>query len=486
MDGKENIIIVKSDPQFEWERKAQKKRGGNILKSAAALVLVAAVVFGGAVGGMFVYDRYIDRDGHGGMQQISASSDRSGGSSGKDNSQKPDGSSSGNIGSPEPDGGSSGNIGSPEPDGGNDSSSGSQSGSQDASADGNSYVGGDVTIQQVTPGKSEKTGAALVYERVAQSAVLFICETDVTTGSSGDAFGSIGGSGGFGGNYGGGSQQPQTSTAISYGSGVILSSDGYIMTNAHVVDGVTRITVELYDGRTYDGYVVGADTNTDVAVVKINETGLAAATFADSNSVVIGDEAYVVGSPLGPELAFSMTCGYISSVNREIAIEDTLMSLLQVDAAVNPGNSGGPMADSNGYIIGIVNAKMVDEDVEGIGFAIPANTALSIASELIKYGKVASRPMLGITVESIQYEYAIIYKDQAGITVTEVGAGTCAEKAGIQVGDKITHFNGVEVWCNAQLNFQKEKYKIGDTVTVTVERDGKSIDLTVTLEGSKN
>ena len=330
-----------------------------------------------------------------------------------------------------------------------------------------------------------------MYERVSKSTVLFTCETvnKPASGSLGEQFGDQ-----FGGNFGINPFQPQDpsqqtpdkaeSIAISYGSGVIMSADGYIMTNAHVVDGVTKITVRLYDGTVYEAKLIGSDPNTDVAVVKIDAQNLPAATFADSSGALIGDDIYVVGNPLGAELAFSLTCGHISSVNREIAIEDTLMSLMQVDAAVNPGNSGGPMANSQGLIVGIVNAKIVEEEVEGIGFAIPSNIALSIAGELIQHGKVASRPMLGIMVESIQYEYAILYKDQAGITVTQVNPGSCAEQAGVQVGDKITHFNGVEVWCNAQLNFQKEKYKIGDTVTITVERNGESMDLTIVLAGA--
>ena len=183
------------------------------------------------------------------------------------------------------------------------------------------------------------------------------------------------------------------------------------MTNAHVVDGVTRINITLFDGSEYQATLVGSDTNTDIAVVKIDANNLPAAVFADSSSVKIGDSAYVVGNPLGAELAFSFTCGHISSARREIAIEDTLMSLMQIDAAVNPGNSGGPPANAQGHIIGVINAKIVEEDVEGIGFAIPSNTALAIASELITHGYVASRPMLGITVESVQYDYAILYKD---------------------------------------------------------------------------
>lgn len=438
MNGKENIIIVKSDPGFEWERKAAKRagKGKKVLKKTLSCLLITALAFSGAVGGMFVYDEFIAEDAYAGGVVIQQ--------------QMPSPSQTGSQVTPD------------KPD----------------------------TPDPAQP-QSTKTTASAVYERVSKSAVLFTCETvnKPASGSLGEQFGEQ-----FGGNFGINPFLPQDpsqqtpdkaeSIAISYGSGVIMSADGYIMTNAHVVDGVTKITVRLYDGSVYEAKLVGSDPNTDVAVVKIDAQNLPAATFADSSGALIGDDIYVVGNPLGAELAFSLTCGHISSVNREIAIEDTLMSLMQVDAAVNPGNSGGPMANSQGLIVGIINAKIVEEEVEGIGFAIPSNIALSIAGELIQYGKVASRPMLGIMVESIQYEYAILYKDQAGITVTQVNPGSCAEQAGVQVGDKITHFNGVEVWCNAQLNFQKEKYKIGDTVTITVEREGESIELTIILAGA--
>ena len=226
---------------------------------------------------------------------------------------------------------------------------------------------------------------------------------------------------------------------------------------------------------------MGSDTNSDIAVVKIDESNLPAAKFGDSSTLKVGDEAYVVGNPLGSDLAFTLTVGYVSSLEREVNIEDTLMTLMQIDAAVNPGNSGGSLADKNGYIVGVINAKIADENVEGIGFAIPINTALKVASDLIQHGYVASRPMLGVTVQSVTKEQAMIYNLEAGITVTEVQEGSCADKGGVKVGDKITHFNGVAVSTGGELNFQKEKYSIGDTVTLTVIRDGKSKDLTIVL-----
>ncbi|MBQ1271796.1 MAG: PDZ domain-containing protein, partial [Clostridia bacterium] len=162
-------------------------------------------------------------------------------------------------------------------------------------------------------------------------------------------------------------------------------------------------------------------------------------------------------------------------------IEDYIMSLIQIDAAVNPGNSGGPLINSRGQVIGVVNAKISQEDVEGIGFAIPIDTALKIANDLIDHGYVTDRPMLGITVQSISEEYAAYYGYEAGITVTEVLPGSCAEAGGMQVGDKILSFNGVKVENSTELNYQKDKCSVGDTVTITVERDGQTVDLTIVL-----
>jgi len=428
MNENGNVIIVRSDPSFEWERKPKKNRKKGAFKKALALALVVVLAFSGAVGGMFVYDSFIRTD-----------------------------------------------------------------------RGGESVVIRQYTLNATQTSKPADTAAgdlsaSQVYDIVSKSTVLFTCETIVENqGSSGnifDGFGSFGDNFGFNNPFGQqpsnptNPSEPQTSTAISYGSGIIMSQDGYIMTNAHVVDGTSKIMVTLFDGKQYEAKLVGSDQSTDIAVVKIDAKDLPAANFANSDGVVIGDDVYVVGNPLGVELSFSLTCGNVSSVRREIAIEDTLMTLMQVDAAVNPGNSGGPAADSRGYIIGVVNAKIVDDDVEGVGFAIPANTALKIASELITHGTVASRPVLGITVRSVAYSVAKIYPEQGGVTVDEVQKGSCAEKGGIKVGDEITHFNGIKVLTNAELNFQKEKHNVGDTVTVTVKRDGKSIDLTIVLGGA--
>lgn len=420
-ENENNFIIIGLDPSFEWQRKPEKKKkkGGKIWKNIISLVLVAVISASATAGGLWYYDTYVREDFVPGSVVI--------------NQYKPDPMHTG-TNKNEP---TQGTV---------DDSSGSSEG----------LAGGAMTAPQI-------------YDQTAASTVLFTCKSPVNSSFPSYGFPSFGGS----------QQQPQYS--VSYGSGIIMSENGYIITNAHVVDGVSEMVVTLYDGREYTATLVGSDTNSDIAVVKIDESNLPAAKFGDSSTLKVGDEAYVVGNPLGADLAFTLTVGYVSSLEREVNIEDTLMTLMQIDAAVNPGNSGGSLADKNGYIVGVINAKIADENVEGIGFAIPINTALKVASDLIQHGYVASRPMLGVTVQSVTKEQAMIYNLEAGITVTEVQEGSCADKGGVKVGDKITHFNGVAVATGGELNFQKEKYSIGDTVTITVIRDGKSMDLSIVL-----
>lgn len=287
-----------------------------------------------------------------------------------------------------------------------------------------------------------------------------------------------------------------TTTIQSYGqigtgtgTGIVMSADGYILTNNHVVEGAQTIQVTLNDGRSFDGTVVGTDANTDIAVVKIEATDLTAAEFGDSSSLVTGEPAYVIGNPLGTQFAETMTDGIISAPSREVAIGDYVMNLIQTNAAINPGNSGGPMFNSQGQVIGVVNAKIMtsnSEDVEGIGFAIPIETALNVANDLIEYGYVTDRPVLGVSVQSLTTQEALFYRLEPGLIVKEVTAGGPAEQAGVQVDDKIVAFNGVEVESFAELNYEKDKYEPGDTVTLTVERDGTQIDLEVVLGSSSN
>lgn len=266
----------------------------------------------------------------------------------------------------------------------------------------------------------------------------------------------------------------------SSGTGIIMSEDGYIITNHHVIDGATDIQVTTKDG-VYPAKVVGSEAKSDMAVIKIEASGLKPAEFGSSAELVTGDSAIVIGNPLGLEFADTMTIGYVSATEREVQISDYIMTLIQVDAAVNPGNSGGPLINSRGQVVGVVNAKISQDAVEGIGFAIPIDTAMTIAQDLIEHGYVTNRPMLGITVQSINEQQAAYYGYEPGITVTEVSPGSCAEQGGMKVGDKILAFNGVEVADATELNFEKDKCNVGDTVTITIERDGQQMDLTIVL-----
>ena len=287
-----------------------------------------------------------------------------------------------------------------------------------------------------------------------------------------------------------------TTTVKSYGqvgtgtgTGIIKSADGYIVTNNHVVENAESVQVTLNDGRSYDAAVVGTDPNTDIAVVKIDADGLTAAEFGDSSSLVTGEPAYAIGNPLGIQFAETMTGGMISAPSREVTIDKYVMNLIQVDAAINPGNSGGPLLNSQGQVVGVVNAKIMQSnsnDVEGIGFAIPIETALNVANDLIEHGYVTNRPILGVSVQSLTAQEAMLYRLEPGLIVKEVTPGGPSEKAGVQVGDEIIAFNGVKVESFSELNYEKDKCQPGDTITLTVERDGVEVELKVTLAASSN
>ncbi len=271
------------------------------------------------------------------------------------------------------------------------------------------------------------------------------------------------------------------------GTGIVMTEDGYIMTNHHVVEDGTTFHVTTHDGVRYEAELVGSDPSTDIAVLKIDATGLDAAEFGDSSEIIVGEPAIVIGNPLGETFWQSMTEGIISATERTIESEGYIMSLIQTSAAVNPGNSGGPMINSRGQVIGVINSKIGAEDVEGIGFAIPVNTALRVAQDLIDTGYVSSRPMLGITVQSITAEQAAAYgldSSDVGITVQEVQEGSAAELGGMKIGDKIVAIGGIEVESSAEFIYEKDKYSVGDTAIVTVIRDGQSLDLSITLQGS--
>ena len=277
-------------------------------------------------------------------------------------------------------------------------------------------------------------------------------------------------------------RQVQSQPRVGFGSGVIISKDGYIVTNNHVVDGASTITVRTRNGDEYQAKLIGTDEQSDLAVIKIDADNLTPAVLGDSTKLEVGDLAVVIGNPLG-ELGGTVTSGIISALDREMTIDGQTMTLLQTNAAVNPGNSGGGLFNSNGDLVGIINAKSSGEDVEGIGFAIPISSAKEIIDELIENGEVTSRPTLGVTLYNVEDSNAAaqLGVDSAGVYVIQVVSGGVADKAGIKSGDRIIAFDETTVNTAQDIKSQLSKHKIGDTVTITVDRDGKQTDLQATL-----
>ena len=268
------------------------------------------------------------------------------------------------------------------------------------------------------------------------------------------------------------------------GSGVIMTEDGKIITNNHVIDGADSITVRLYDGTEYEAKVLGADEPTDLAVLQIEASGLKAATFGDSDKLIQGEIAVAIGSPLGLEFEGSSTQGIISATSRTFEVDGRTMELIQTDAAINPGNSGGALVNGNGEVIGINSVKIVSSDTEGLGFAIPTNLVLPIAEQLIDYGYVTGRPSIGITVQDISAMEAQYYHVPQGPVVKLVDPSSGAAKAGIQAGDIITAIDGKTVNSYAELENEKQAHAPGDTVTISVYRNGQTLDFKVTLDES--
>ena len=267
------------------------------------------------------------------------------------------------------------------------------------------------------------------------------------------------------------------------GSGVIISQDGYILTNNHVINGANSVKVRLRDGTEYDATIIGSDSDNDIALLKVSATGLSPATFGDSNSLAVGDYVVAIGNPLG-ELGGTVTDGIISALARKVTIEDTQMTLLQTNAQVNPGNSGGGLFNANGELVGIVNAKQSATEVEGIAFAIPINNVLDILSELKEYGYVTGKVDLGIDFTDITSDETAFYYgvNQTGCYVLSVDSGSNAEKAGVTRGDLVTKVNDTDVSSSSDITAALEKAEVGDTVTFTVSRRGTSKTISFVLE----
>ncbi len=303
---------------------------------------------------------------------------------------------------------------------------------------------------------------------------------------------------GFGfGYYGwGNNNDTQSQEAVATGTGVIMSEDGYIITNAHVVYDTTSgyglaksVEIQMADGETiYPAEIVAYDVETDLAVLKVDQTGLTPAEFGNSDECQVGELVVAIGNPLGLELQNTVTCGIISALNREVTINDKEMTLIQTDTAINSGNSGGPLINSAGQVIGINSAKMSSSyssnsaTIEGIGFAIPITEAKEIIDDLITYGYVTGRPQLGITCQDVSETVSQAYNIPVGSYIISVTEGGAADKAGLQIQDVIIAIDGNTITTTEELNDYKNEHAAGEQVVLTVVRSGQTLDIPITLE----
>ena len=304
-------------------------------------------------------------------------------------------------------------------------------------------------------------------------------------------FGMFGYGYGYGYGYGdrGGSREY---TQTSAGSGVILSADGYILTNNHVISGADKITVyvmpeeEGAEEATYEATLIGSSESHDVAVLKIDAKGLNAASFGDSDALELGEPAVVIGNPMG-KVHGSVTAGIISATERELTIDDVTIDAIQTDAAINPGNSGGALFDEYGNVVGIVYAKSSSLSIEGIGYAIPVNNVKELVSQIInepesvKAQTKGSQIMLGITIQNVTEELAKRYSMPVGVYVKDVESMSAAERAGIQKGDIIVEFAGETITDADSLNTVKAQQTSGDTVSIKVDRNGKTVEMDIVI-----
>ena len=324
---------------------------------------------------------------------------------------------------------------------------------QNAAA-GNSVSGSPVASEGgLTPGQ--------VYAQNVDSVVLITC----TVQSSGGMYG-------------------QSTIGTSSGSGFILSENGYVVTNYHVVEGASSVTVTTYSGDEYAAEVVGSDSTNDVAVLKVEAEGLPAVTLGSSSDLIVGDQVVAIGNPLG-ELTSTMTVGYVSAKDRDVTTDETTINMIQTDAAINSGNSGGPLFNMKGEVVGITTAKYSGSSssgatIESIGFAIPIDDVSGMIDDLVNYGYVTGA-YLGVSVKDVDTA-AQYYGVPAGAYIAEVVSGYCAEEAGIQVGDIIINLGGYDVESYTDLSRALRKFKAGDTVEITVYRSGQEITLTGVLD----
>lgn len=254
------------------------------------------------------------------------------------------------------------------------------------------------------------------------------------------------------------------------GSGIIYKEDGYIITNQHVIDGASEIEVVLHDGRVFDARILGEDSKSDIAVLKIEASNLAVAEFGDSDNIKVGELAVAIGTPAGEEFSGSVTAGIISALNRSIDMGEKRLKLIQTDAAINPGNSGGALVNKNGEVIGINSVKLSAPDIEGMGFAIPTNDAIPLVEELIKHGYI-QRPWIGVMISTITEEMSKTNTLPKGVYIGRVYYDSPAEKSGLQAGDIITEIDGTIIETTDDLSVTIEKYKPEDVIELKIYRD---------------
>lgn len=268
-----------------------------------------------------------------------------------------------------------------------------------------------------------------------------------------------------------------------WGSGIILSEDGLILTNTHVIENCDTASVTLFDNSSYDAALVGADSTSDIAVLRIEATGLTPASFGDSAELAIGDQVAAIGNPLGETFRMTLTDGIISAIDRGISYNGHSMTLLQTNTAINEGNSGGALFNMYGQVIGVTNMKMMSSysSIEGIGFAIPSSTIAAVADSLMQYGEVRGRTAIGITVGAIPENVTSHYDLPTGLYVSAVEEKSDAAAKGIQQGDIITAVNGNPASATSDILTVKNTLSVGDTITFTIWRDGETFDVDVTL-----
>ncbi len=270
----------------------------------------------------------------------------------------------------------------------------------------------------------------------------------------------------------------------SWGTGVVFTDDGYVVTNTHILQGCSQANVVFSDGTEYEAYLVGADELSDIAVLYIGGKDLPYAQFGRSDALKVGDMAVAIGNPLGKEYTGTMTDGIISAIDRNVTYDGHTMTLLQTNAALNEGNSGGPLINAAGQVVGITNMKIMSSymtTVEGIGFAIPSSVVKQIADQLIETGVVPGEPTIGILAGAMTMEAMEKYDLPQGVYVSRVDEGSDALKKGLQVGDVITAVNGERVATVAQVNAVKEGLQVGDSITLTIFRDGETFDVDIVL-----